>query len=229
MLDVHDATESSREELLLVGGAVAVGVRVLPDFVGVRLFRQDGVLAERHHEPREDQVIDEDVMRLVDAVVVAIFVHGNPARGPERAAAVGVLHIAAELEHEHAAVAVESDLRRLLNLRIGEHRRHREPGWQQELPGFLFGRQWQHRRLLREIRLDGRVATRAARVWRCAGAAGAPLSRRRLRQQRIRSDGQRGENDDEQTTSNRGHNNTRLPREEAAERRGNRVTNLLKG
>ena len=86
-------------------------------------FARIGVGAERHHEAREDEVVDEHVVRLVDAVVVLVLVHGDAADRLERAGAVGVLHVAAQLEHEHPAVAVERDLRRLLDVRIGQHRR----------------------------------------------------------------------------------------------------------
>ena len=78
-------------------------------------------------------MIDEHRVRLVDAVVVLVLVHRDAADGVELARGVGVLHVAAQLEHEHAAVAVESNLRRLLDIGICEDRLDLEPGRQPEL------------------------------------------------------------------------------------------------
>ena len=170
VLDVQQPAHAGREELLLVGDAVVVRVGVLPDLVGVRFLREDRVGAERHHEAREDQVVDEDVVRLVDAVVVLVLVHRDAADRVELAAAVGVLHVAAQLEHEHPAVAVEGDLRRLLDVGIGEHRLDLESGRQPELLLLLGRRQRNDRRLLREVGLVHRRAAAAS------GAACAALS-----------------------------------------------------
>ena len=68
------------------------------------------------HEAREDELVDEDAVLLVHAVVVTILVHRDAADRIELAGGVGVLHVAANLEHEHAAVAVERDLRRLFDV-----------------------------------------------------------------------------------------------------------------
>ena len=54
-------------------------------------------------------------MRLVDAVVVAILMNGDAADRIELAGGVEILHVTAHLEHEHAPVAVEGDLRGVLD------------------------------------------------------------------------------------------------------------------
>ena len=133
MLDVHHPAHARGEELFLVGDVVVVGVGVLPDFVGVRFFGQDGVGAERHDEARKDHVIDEHRMRLVDAVVVLVLVDRYAADGVELARRVGVLHVASQLEDEHAPVAIEGNLRRLLDIGIGEDGLDLETGRQPEL------------------------------------------------------------------------------------------------
>ena len=56
------------------------------------------------------------LVRLVLAVVVAILVHRDAADRIELAGRVGILHVAAQLEDEHPAVAVEGDLRGLLDV-----------------------------------------------------------------------------------------------------------------
>ena len=81
-------------------------------------------------EPRKDQVIHEHLVGLVDAVVVFVFVDGNPPDGIELARGIGVLHVAAQLEDEHAPVAIERDLGRLFDVGIGEHELHLEAGRQ---------------------------------------------------------------------------------------------------
>ncbi len=109
MLDVAGASEVGGEELLLVADAVVVGVGELPHLVGVRLHRQHAVGAEGHDEAREDELVDKDGVAFVDAVVVGVLVPRDAADRVELAGGVGVLHVAAQLEHEHPAVAVERD------------------------------------------------------------------------------------------------------------------------
>ena len=57
-------------------------------------------------------------MLLVDAVVVCVLVARDAADRLELARGVGVLHVAAQLEHEHPAVAVERDRAGLLDIGI---------------------------------------------------------------------------------------------------------------
>ena len=173
VLDVHHPAHAGGEQFFLVGDVVVVGVGVFPDLVGVRLLREDGVAAERHHEAREHQLVDEDVMRLVDAVAVLVFVQRDARDGVERSAAIGILHVAADLEHEHAAVAVEGDLRRLLDVGIRQHRFELEARRQPEPLRLLRRRQRLDRRLLRKVRFPHRRAAAAG-----AAAAGG-IGRRR--------------------------------------------------
>ena len=109
MLDVAGASEVGGEELLLVAHAVVIGVGELPHLVGVRLHRQDAVGAEGQDEAREDELVDEDRVAFVDAVVVGVLVPRDAADGIELARGIGVLHVPAQLEHEHPAVAVEGN------------------------------------------------------------------------------------------------------------------------
>ena len=64
----------------------------------------------------------------------------------------GVCAVAAQLEHEHAAVAVERDLRGIFDEGLGQHRLHPVAGREQQALGLLRWRQGAHRRLRREIR-----------------------------------------------------------------------------
>ena len=115
--------------------------------------------AERHHEAREHHVVDEDACasRTCRRCRLSSCTEMRPI-GSSVAAAVGVLHVAAQLEDEHPAVAVEGNLRRLLDVRLGEHRLELEAGRQPEPLGLLLGGQRQHRRLLREVRLGHQLA-----------------------------------------------------------------------
>ena len=114
-LDVGEAPVAGVEELLLVRHAVAVRVGVLPDLLRVRLLGQDGVRAERRHEPREHHVVHEDGVLVVDAVVVGVDVQGDAADRIELSGHVEVEHVAAILDDEHPAVPVERDRGRLLD------------------------------------------------------------------------------------------------------------------
>ena len=121
VLDVVDAAVARAEQLLLVGDAVAVRVGVLPEFLRVGLLRQDRVGPVRRDEAGEDQLVDEDGVPVVDAVVVRVGPQGDASDGVELAGRFLVGHVTRVLEDEHPAVAVEHDGRRVLDARIGQH------------------------------------------------------------------------------------------------------------
>jgi hypothetical protein len=134
-------------------------------------------------------VVDEDVVRLVDAVVVLVLVDRDPADRVELAGGVRRLHVAADLEDEHAPVAVERDLRGLLDVGIGEHGLHPEAGGQPEALGFLRGRQDGDGQLLGEIGFPHRRAaasgsrarlSRLGRTTRSGGLCARLAGRRRF-------------------------------------------------
>src|SRR5262249_26241516 len=82
---------------------------------------------------------------------------------------VSVLHVAAKLEDEHPAVAVEGDLSGLFDVGIGEHWFELEPVRQPEPLRLFRSRQRQHRRLLREVRLHHRGPASAAGLRALSG------------------------------------------------------------
>ena len=86
----------------------------------------NGVTNRGKHE-----LVDEDGVALVDTVVVAIFVHGDPADRRDQIDPLWRLHVAAQLDDEHPAVAVEGNLCGILDDRIGQHRLRRYPGGSQ--------------------------------------------------------------------------------------------------
>ena len=177
VLDVGEPAKAAGEQLLLVRGAVVVGVGELPHLVRIRLHRQDRVGPIGHDEARKHELVDEDLVRLVLAVVVPILVHRDAADRIELAARVRILHVAAQLEDEHPAVAVEGDLRGLLDVRIGEYRLELEAGRQPDLPGLFLRRQHRCRWLGTVVggRVGGIVLLRTAQP--AAAAAAGRLSR----------------------------------------------------
>jgi len=90
---------------------------------------------------------------------------------PEAVPGAAVLSLtaeAAQLEHEHAAVAVEGDLRGVFDERLGEHGLDPVSAWEQQAFGFLCRRHRTHRRFGREIHSRiGRIpgVRRGARPW----------------------------------------------------------------
>ena len=162
MLDVSGATEIRREQLFLVGDRISVGVRVLPDLVGVGLHRENRVGADRHREAGKDHLVDEHAVLLVDPVVVDVFVHGDAAGRRELAGRIRVLHVAANLDHEHPAVAVEGNLHRLFDVRFGEDRFDTVPGREHEPLLFLCRRHGRDRLLRRQVRAFERIAAAPA-------------------------------------------------------------------
>ena len=151
MLDVAGAAEVRGEEFLLVGHAVVVRVGELPDLVGVRLHRQHAVGAEGQHEAREDELVDEDGVTFVDAVVVRVFVARDAADRVELAGGIGILHVTAQLEDEHPAVAVERDGAWLFDVGFGQDGRDAVAGLEDELFLLLRSGERKDRRLLAEI------------------------------------------------------------------------------
>jgi hypothetical protein len=152
-LDIRQPAEPSGKEFLLVRHTVAVRVGELPHLVRVRLHRQHAVGAERRHPAREDQLIDEHPVCLIHAVVVPILVPRNASDGIELARRLEVLHVAAELDDEHPAVAVEGNLPWLLDKRLGQDRLDLEAGREPEARRLVGWRQWTDGRLRREIGL----------------------------------------------------------------------------
>ena len=135
------------------------------------------------HEPWEHQLVDEDRVMFVDAVVVAILVHRDAADRGNQIDAVGTLEIPAQFDHEHPAVAVERDLRWILDRGIRQHRFH--PVAWRELQAFrLFGgRQRQHRRFRRQI---GFRVRRVVCVGSSAGTGSAIVALNRSTILRVR-------------------------------------------
>ena len=171
-LDVAEPAVAGVEQLLLVRDAVAIGVGVLPQLVGVRLLGQDDARPERRDEPREHEVVDEHGVLVVDAVVVAVDVHRDPADRVELSGHVEIEHVAAILDDEHPAVAVERDRGGLLNDRIGQHELEAIPRLQDELLELFLRRARTERRLLGPIDVGidrivfAAAAQPAAPCWR---------------------------------------------------------------
>ena len=91
------------------------------------------------------------VCRLVDAVVVRVFVARDAAHRLELARGVGVLHVAAQLEDEHATVAVERDGAGLFDIGVSQHGRHAVTGLEKEVFLLFSGWEREDRGLLREV------------------------------------------------------------------------------
>ena len=126
--------------------------------------------AERQHESREHELIDKYRVMFVGPVVVTILVHGNAAEGRNQVDAFRRLVIAAQFDDEHAAVAIECDLRGIFDHGLGENGRQAIARRQPELLDFLLRSERQHRGLRREI---GGGVGRIAGFRRGAGAAAA--------------------------------------------------------
>ena len=103
---------------------------------------------------------------------------------------VGILHVAAILEHEHPSIAVERDRGGFLNVWIGQHELEVVAGLQDELVQLLLRRERRNRRFLGEIdaRVRGVVELRTAgeEVGAAATASTACCVRRRLRGSALR-------------------------------------------
>src|SRR5688500_18127837 len=162
MLYIAGAAETRREQLLLVRDRISIAVAELPDFVGVGLHCENCVLPYRHHEPREGQLVYEHGVLLVDAIVVDVLMDRDAADWRELVGRVGVLHVTADLEDEHTAVAVKCDLHRLLDCRLGEDWLDAVARRKQKPLLLLCGRHSCDRLLRRQIRPLERVRSASA-------------------------------------------------------------------
>ena len=125
-------------------------------------------------------MIDEDVVCFVHAIVVLVLVDRDAADRIELTGRIGVLHVAAQFDDEHAAVAVEGNLARLFDVGIGQDGLDLEPGRKPEFLLLLGRRQRDDWRLLREVWFRHRRATTATATTgraRCAGRRGWCLRR----------------------------------------------------
>jgi hypothetical protein len=170
MLDVAAAPEARGEQFLLVGDAIAVRIGVLPHFVRVRLRRQYAACAEWQDEPWKYQLVDEYSMVLVHTVVIPVFVDGDAPHGRRQIETIERLIVAAQLQHEHASVAIERDLSRLLDFGIGQHRFKSISGRKPEALRLFVGRHWKHRRLRREVRVGIQRVVSGGRFHESAAA-----------------------------------------------------------
>ncbi len=131
---------------------------------------------ERHDEAREDELVDEDGVAFVDAVVVRVLVARDAADRFELARGVGVLHVAAQLEHEHPAVAVERDGAGLFDVGIRQHGRDAVAGLQEEMFLLFCGWERKDRGLLCEVGAGvGRVSCAGATCASAPAATASPL------------------------------------------------------
>ena len=105
------------------------------------------------------------------AVAVAILVRGDAAGRHDRVHAVGRLFVAAQLDDEHAAVAVEGDLAWRVDDRIPQDGLDAVAGLQPELLDLFVRRERTDRRPRREI---GLRVCRILGVWRGERAGAAP-------------------------------------------------------
>jgi hypothetical protein len=142
VLHVSLAAHAGGEQFLAVGHAVVVRVGVLPDVALIGLHREDGSWAEGCHPAREDEVVHENAVFVVNAVVVGVLVKGDAADRVALTVRVRSLHVAADLENEHASVSVERDCGRLLDDRIGEHELEAVAGLENELLEFVLWALW---------------------------------------------------------------------------------------
>ena len=154
MLDVPVAADADAgiEDIPLVGHAVVVGIAVPDDVVRVRFVGENAVVVEREDHPREQHVIDEHGMPVVDAVSLGAFPTADPARRLVLTRRIGVAHVAPELRHVHAAVAVPLDDRGVVDIGIRGDELEAIPGGKQKRSRLLARAASRDRRLRREVR-----------------------------------------------------------------------------
>ena len=180
------AAEVRREHGLLVGGAIAVRVGEAPQLVAVVLERQDRVRADRQDEAREQQLVHEHAVVLVDAVVVSILMDGNPTDGLQQVLSVGRLFVSSQLDDEHASVAVEGNLSRVVDVGIGEDGLDAVARRQPEPLRLLRGWQRRERRLRGQIRVGVERIVGPRRDTRAPAGLLAGVERVHRRRTRLR-------------------------------------------
>ena len=142
VLGVADAVHAGLEHAHVVGDAVVVGV--LREHQDRRRDHEQSA-AGRLDRPGQDQVGQEVVAHVHDAVPIRVLEHGHAADRLGLAGGLGVAHVAAHLAHPQAPTLVEHDLDRVDDERLLGHQLRDEAGLQAE--GLPLGRGAQERRL----------------------------------------------------------------------------------
>ena len=120
VLHVAAARAAGEPQRFLVGDAVTILVTVDVKIIGVRLADDDAVI-ERQHDAREQQLVREHGVLVVDAVAVGVLMPRDAAERLLLAFRVRVLHVGAHLGHVHAAIAVEGHHHGLGDVGLGEY------------------------------------------------------------------------------------------------------------
>jgi hypothetical protein len=106
VLEVSLARTSGVEEFLVVSDAIAVGVAVFIDIVGVRLLHEEAV-AQREQDAWQHEAVDEHRVAIKDAVALRRPVHRDAADGGFLVRRVDIFHVGTHLGYKHAAIAIE--------------------------------------------------------------------------------------------------------------------------
>ena len=104
----------------LVSHAVAVGVAVGPEVEGVRDADHDAVVEREDHAGKED-VVDEDGVFVVDAIVIGVFMAGDSRLGSLFSGGVGVLHVGSHFDDVEGAIAIPGHCNGLVDVGIAQN------------------------------------------------------------------------------------------------------------
>ena len=102
-----------------VGYTIVVSVSIGPEIESVGDVDHDAVI-ERKDGAREEKVVDEDRVLVVNAVTVCVLVTGNPGFGLLLTGGIGVLHISEHFHNVERAISIPSHCNRLIDLRVAE-------------------------------------------------------------------------------------------------------------
>lgn len=119
MLHVAAARAAFVERLLFIGHAVAIRVAMDGDVVGIGETHEHAVV-ERLNHAGEEEVVEEDGVAVERAVVLRGLVARDAAGRRVFTGAVDVLHVGAHLDDVEAAVAIEGDGGRFLDVGFAE-------------------------------------------------------------------------------------------------------------
>ena len=121
---VASGADAGVRHFAFVGDAVVVRVGEPEDVVRIGFVGEDDAILEWQHHARQNQLVGKYRSLVVDTVALRALEAQDSADAVVRAVAVGIEHVARELDHVHSAVAVELDDGRGVDVGIGRDQLH---------------------------------------------------------------------------------------------------------
>lgn len=138
VLEIAATRPAGGPEFLLIRHAVAIGIAMEMQVVGIRLRHEQGTV-ERQDHARQHEPVDEDAVPVKNAVALAGPKHRDATVFLPLTGALEVVHEGPHLRHEHPSIPIEGNDDRLFDDGITDDQLHAVARWQAEGGELLLG------------------------------------------------------------------------------------------